>query len=142
MVFTSAVTGAGMDEVAALVQPDRTAVFLGASGVGKSTIINALLGREATRTGRTKVSGEGRHTTSHRELLAVPGGGAVIDMPGLRSVTPVLDDDVLRRVYEDIAEVAAVGGRQAPRGRGTPRSGGAYEGEDADAAGAHPRTRG
>ncbi|MGH3905401.1 MAG: ribosome small subunit-dependent GTPase A [Pseudonocardiaceae bacterium] len=107
VVFTSAVTGSGMGEVAALVRPDRTAVFLGASGVGKSTMINTLLGCEAARTGRTKVSGEGRHTTSRRELLTVPGGGAVIDLPGLRSVTPVLDEDLLRQVYEDVAEVAA-----------------------------------
>lgn len=107
VVFTSAVTGTGMDDVVAQLQPDRTAVFLGSSGVGKSTIINALIGREAARTGRTKAGGEGRHTTSHRELFAVPGGGAVIDLPGLRSVTPVLDGDVVEEVYDDVAELAA-----------------------------------
>lgn len=107
VVFTSGVIGTGMDEVVAFIRPDRTAVFLGRSGVGKSTIINAVIGREAARTGHPKVSGEGRHTTSHRELFAVPGGGAVIDMPGLRSVTPVLDDDVVDEIYDDVAQVAA-----------------------------------
>lgn len=107
VVHTSAVTGSGVDELASCLQPHRTGVFLGASGVGKSTITNALLGGAVARTGRVKDTGEGRHTTTRRELFVLPSGGVVIDTPGLRSVTPALDADARERVYGDVAELAS-----------------------------------
>jgi ribosome biogenesis GTPase / thiamine phosphate phosphatase len=83
----SAVTGEGCDEVAAYLQPGVTAVLLGSSGVGKSTLLNWLAGAELLRTQPIREDdGSGRHTTSHRELVVLPGGGLLIDTPGLREL--------------------------------------------------------
>jgi ribosome biogenesis GTPase len=68
-------------------------VLLGASGAGKSTLTNILLGDEAMETGEVGRTGEGRHTTTRRELLPLPGGGAIIDTPGIRAATAWEDDE-------------------------------------------------
>jgi ribosome biogenesis GTPase len=84
---TSARQNHGLDILVQYLQPGRTVALLGSSGVGKSTLINRLLGREQQRT--AEVSGyrsKGRHTTTHRELILLPGGGLVIDTPGLREI--------------------------------------------------------
>jgi ribosome biogenesis GTPase len=84
---TSARQNHGLDILGQYLQPGRTVALLGSSGVGKSTLINRLLGREQQRT--AEVSGyrsKGRHTTTHRELILLPGGGLVIDTPGLREI--------------------------------------------------------
>jgi len=86
VVTTSTVTGDGLDRLRALTT-DRTVVLLGASGAGKSTLTNVLLGNEAQETGEVGRTGEGRHTTTRRELLPLPGGGAIIDTPGIRAAT-------------------------------------------------------
>ena len=81
----SAVTGEGMNAVRQLLTLGTTAVLLGASGTGKSTLVNALLGEERQATGEVRASdGRGRHTTVTRELLSLPGGAYLIDTPGIR----------------------------------------------------------
>jgi ribosome biogenesis GTPase len=87
VIATSAATGAGVDEFRRRLQPCRTAVLLGPSGAGKSTLANALLGEDILATGDVRDGDRrGRHTTTSRQLVAVPGGGVLIDTPGLRSL--------------------------------------------------------
>jgi len=83
----SAVSGLGCDALRARLRPGTTAVLLGSSGVGKSTLVNRFAGRELMAVKETRVDDdEGRHTTTHRELIVLPGGGIVIDTPGLREL--------------------------------------------------------
>jgi ribosome biogenesis GTPase len=87
VIAVSAVNGAGVEDLRARLAPDRTAVLLGPSGAGKSTLGNALLGAETLDTGAVRVGdSRGRHTTTSRQLVAIPGGGVMIDTPGLRSL--------------------------------------------------------
>jgi ribosome biogenesis GTPase len=83
---TSAVTGEGLDVLREQLDGHRTAAVLGSSGVGKSTLINALIGTERLETQETRADDVGRHTTTRRELVLIPGGGMVIDTPGLREI--------------------------------------------------------
>jgi ribosome biogenesis GTPase len=84
-VAVSALTGEGMGVVRSLLTPGTTAVLLGASGTGKSTLVNALLGEERQKTNAVRASdARGRHTTVTRELLTLPGGAFLIDTPGIR----------------------------------------------------------
>ena len=105
VVALSSRTGEGVDAVRHLLGRGRTAVLVGSSGVGKSTLINRLAGREALRTGAVHRSGQGRHVTSHRELIVLPGGGAVIDTPGLREVQLWTGDEALDEVFADVEEL-------------------------------------
>ncbi|CAN5882332.1 ribosome small subunit-dependent GTPase A [soil metagenome] len=83
----SAVTGQGLDALAALLGPGQTAVLLGSSGVGKSTLVNALAGQALMATqGIIEEGARGRHTTTHRELILLPSGGLVLDTPGMREL--------------------------------------------------------
>jgi ribosome biogenesis GTPase len=84
-----------------------TLVLLGASGAGKSTVVNALMGTDAMATQDLRdVDGKGRHTTSHRELLLLPGGGVIIDTPGLRGVALHAADEGLALAFSDVEELA------------------------------------
>ena len=107
VIVTSSVTGQGVDAIREELQPDRTGVLMGPSGAGKSTLINALLGAEVMRTREVHKTGEGRHMTSHRQLLEVPGGGAIIDTPGLREAQLWVGEDALAGVFEDIEQLAS-----------------------------------
>ncbi|HEY2542528.1 MAG TPA: ribosome small subunit-dependent GTPase A [Gaiellaceae bacterium] len=83
----SAISGHGCDALRARITDGTTAVLLGSSGVGKSTLVNRFVGRELMAVTETRVDDdEGRHTTTHRELIQLPGGGIVIDTPGLREL--------------------------------------------------------
>ncbi|MGO4613338.1 ribosome small subunit-dependent GTPase A [Nocardia sp. 2YAB30] len=105
ILTTSAATGAGLDRLAAVVA--GTAVLLGPSGAGKSSLANALLGREHMSTNEVRaVDGKGRHTTVHRELLALPAGGVLIDTPGLRGIGVADVADGVGQVFAEIEAYA------------------------------------
>lgn len=102
----SNVTGAGIDGVRAHLKKGSTAVALGSSGVGKSSLINHLLGGDAQRTGAVRRDGKGRHVTTHRELFVVPGGALIIDTPGIRQLKLWSADDGLPSTFEDVEALA------------------------------------
>ncbi len=83
----SSKSGLGLDALNALIEPGKTAALLGSSGVGKSTLVNALAGEQLMAT--QAISGDdkrGRHTTTHREIIALPSGGLLLDSPGMREL--------------------------------------------------------
>lgn len=103
----SARTGLGLDAVRGELVPGRTGALVGGSGVGKSTLVNALVGEELLATGAVREDGSGRHTTTRRELVLLPGGGLVVDNPGMREVHLWVADEGLGDAFDDIAELAA-----------------------------------
>lgn len=106
VIVTSSLTGEGLGEVAAQLVPDRTGVLLGPSGAGKSSLINGLTGTQLMPTREVHRTGEGRHMTSHRQLIRIPGGGAIIDTPGLREAQLWEGEDALSGVFEDVEDLA------------------------------------
>jgi len=103
----SAVTGEGLDALLAHLGPGRTAVLLGSSGVGKSTLVNALAGSQRMATQAIREDdARGRHTTSHRELILIPGGGVLLDTPGMRELALWDSDEGLSAAFEDIEALA------------------------------------
>lgn len=107
LVALSNTTGAGLDELRALLVPGRTYCLLGSSGVGKTTLINRLMGRDALDTRAVSGTGEGVHTTSRRQLLLLRGGAMLIDTPGMRELGLLAADDGLDDTFADIHEHAA-----------------------------------
>jgi ribosome biogenesis GTPase len=102
----SSVTGVGIDELRKYLGTGRTVALLGSSGVGKSTLVNALLGHERQHTAALRDDGKGRHTTTHRELLPVPGGAWLLDTPGMRELQLWSGEEGLAGTFEDVAALA------------------------------------
>jgi ribosome biogenesis GTPase len=108
VLAVSALDGNGLDVLGSYVGEGDTVALIGSSGVGKSSIINRLLGEERLKTTQIRDSdGRGRHTTTWRQLLLLPGGGIVIDTPGMREVQLWADEESLDAAFHDIEEIAA-----------------------------------
>jgi ribosome biogenesis GTPase len=102
----SATGRTGLEALMPYLAKGKTAALLGSSGVGKSAIINALLGAERQSTGEVREADRrGRHTTTRRELIFLPGGGAVIDTPGMREIQVWGDEKSLDNAFEDISKI-------------------------------------
>ncbi len=103
VVAVSAATGAGVEELEALLGPGSTAVLLGPSGAGKSTLVNRLLGEERMRTGGVRDQDRrGRHTTTRRQLVQAASGACLIDSPGIRELGLWLDAGAVDAAFADV----------------------------------------
>jgi ribosome biogenesis GTPase len=108
VVTCSTMAAGGVDALRSLLEPGLTAVLLGSSGAGKSSIANALLGDSHLRTQPVRESdSRGRHTTTHRELIRLANGAWLIDTPGLREIQLWASEESVVEVFADLAEVAA-----------------------------------
>ena len=104
----SSLTGDGFDVIRSYVRPGETIALLGSSGVGKSTLVNTLAGEELLAVQEIRESdGEGRHTTTHRQLVLLPEGGLLLDTPGMRELQLWESTDGFGEAFADVEELAA-----------------------------------
>jgi ribosome biogenesis GTPase len=108
VVSVSALQESGVEALTPYLRPARTIALLGSSGVGKSTLVNRLLGRDAFRVNAARESdGKGRHTTTSRHLVELPGGALLIDTPGMRELQLWADESAVEQAFDDVAAIAA-----------------------------------
>ena len=107
VIVESAITGVGVEDVRAHMPEGKTSALLGASGVGKSTLVNRLVGTELLATGEVRErDGKGRHITVAREMVIVPGGGVVIDTPGMRGLALHNAQEGFAEAFADVESLA------------------------------------
>lgn len=107
VIAISSATGEGIEQLDPWLDPGRTLVLLGPSGAGKSTLANRLFGHDRMATGGVRLSdSKGRHTTSHRELVILPGGALLIDTPGLRELALWDAEEGVASTFTDVEEIA------------------------------------
>jgi ribosome biogenesis GTPase / thiamine phosphate phosphatase len=104
----SNVTGEGTEALRPYFVEGRTVAALGSSGVGKSSLVNRLAGEELMATGELRADGKGRHTTTNRQLLLLPGGGLFLDTPGMREIRLWDSEDGLETAFDDVIAAAAL----------------------------------
>ena len=106
VIVTSGHAGGGIEELRTFADGGRTLAFLGASGVGKSTLVNALLGSHVQATTEVRTGDDrGRHTTVAAELLPLPNGGWLVDTPGIRALSLWLSGDGIERAFADVFDL-------------------------------------
>lgn len=106
MLLTSAAQEDGIRPLLPYLTPGRTVAFVGSSGVGKSTLMNGLLGKEILATGGLRNDDRGRHTTTRRQMFFLPGGAALIDTPGMRELGLWDSESGLETAFADIEALA------------------------------------
>lgn len=105
-IIVSTVTGVGIERLKSTVKEGQSAALVGSSGVGKSSLVNAILSRTQQAVAAIRTDGKGRHTTTHRELMLLPEGGVLIDTPGMREVGVWAEHEGIAQSFEDLATLA------------------------------------